>query len=691
MAQVPRAYPETQPPAAAATPWAAVLAITAVAAALRLYRLDHGGLWYDELIMARLTAGPWAPLWQDIWQQGRPPVYPLLAWAAGRVLGQSDAALRLLSVLAGTAAVPALFAVARRLFNQRVALLAAALLAVSPYQVYYSQEHRYYALLLLLGTLMLGWLLRAWRFGEPATTRIRGRRWGSWIAYVATAALLFYTHPIAALLLLSLGLAGVGLLLGRGITWRQGRAFLMSQVVILLLMMLWGLFPWVHGAPLLGEEDADLAQAVGIQPTPPPIDTTTPPDTLQLARGSRIDNAATGEAEVAREGNEGGDEGGNEGGGGGGILPWVQTPPWWGPVRTWLNFLFLGKKYVPPAALAVAGGLTLLGVAGAWWCGGVKRPGSRVGNPRQTDGGNDNDSASAAARGAGRAWWVTGWWALGPVLWLAVGAWLWQPIYVDRYVIPASAGLTVLLAAGLVRLSGRRVTDARPVCISTELIANHDLDHTDATPRPASASTHTDHNLAGPAPRRVLPLWVGVTATVLVMGSALVSYYRSPQKGAWPEAAGWVSGRLVAGERLAFASERGDPRESLHVRENWLWYAPTQRTRAVGLVQMQLPPRDIARQLRRLIRSPAEATASPDPQAEPDPADASAARDHGQVNAPPALWLVVWRDPDRPLYLEQAFADGPLSGVRLTELRRFFDLTLMRFVADPAPAPRHAE
>src|SRR5690606_24496795 len=139
-----------------------------------------------------------------------PPLYPILGWLWCGVLGTSDLAMRSLPALLGTLTVPAIFLAARRLFDARVALLSALLLAVSPYQVYYSQEHRYYALTLLLGTLSVWLLLRAMRFERVPSGEAEPPppRWG-WTLYVAASVLMFYAHAMTALLLGSLGIAGL--------------------------------------------------------------------------------------------------------------------------------------------------------------------------------------------------------------------------------------------------------------------------------------------------------------------------------------------------------------------------------------------------------------------------------------------------------------------------------------------------
>ena len=79
-----------------------------------------------------------------------PPLYHLLLAGWRRLAGDGDYALRLLSVLLGTAAIPATYLLGRTLFGRRAALVAALLATVAPLYVGYAQEAAMYALFALL-------------------------------------------------------------------------------------------------------------------------------------------------------------------------------------------------------------------------------------------------------------------------------------------------------------------------------------------------------------------------------------------------------------------------------------------------------------------------------------------------------------------------------------------------------------
>jgi 4-amino-4-deoxy-L-arabinose transferase-like glycosyltransferase len=90
----------------------------------------------------------------------RPPLYPVLLGTIYRITGAQEAAGRVLQILLGGAIVLLTYILARKLFSEGVALLAAALVAASPSLVFMSAylltENLYVALLLVFLILCSG-------------------------------------------------------------------------------------------------------------------------------------------------------------------------------------------------------------------------------------------------------------------------------------------------------------------------------------------------------------------------------------------------------------------------------------------------------------------------------------------------------------------------------------------------------
>jgi 4-amino-4-deoxy-L-arabinose transferase-like glycosyltransferase len=126
---------------------------------LRLWGLADKGLAYDEAataLMARATAAEIIAFhWRAAFEH--PPLWQLTMAGWSAIFGQNEAALRLLPALAGAAAIPLTWWWVRRLWpaEQAQRNWAAALVALSPTLVLYSQEARMYTLVVALALLSL--------------------------------------------------------------------------------------------------------------------------------------------------------------------------------------------------------------------------------------------------------------------------------------------------------------------------------------------------------------------------------------------------------------------------------------------------------------------------------------------------------------------------------------------------------
>lgn len=168
----------------------ALPAITLLALALRLTGVDGPPLklWDDFISLAIADqSGPGAVIRQLLGQQQpfvdfQPPLYPLLIHFVLKV-ARTDLAVRLPAVLAGTLAIPAMYLLARRLFSRESALFSCLVLAVSLYQIEYSQQVRPYALFLTLS------LLSMWLFHRLAAPDRDGSPWKADLAGYVLASL----------------------------------------------------------------------------------------------------------------------------------------------------------------------------------------------------------------------------------------------------------------------------------------------------------------------------------------------------------------------------------------------------------------------------------------------------------------------------------------------------------------------
>ena len=174
----------------ARSPLLAVLALTALGAALRFPTLDRQSFWLDELVTVSLLDRGLGDVLHEIPRtEATPFVYYVVAWLWGSVFGLGEVGIRSLSALAGTATIPVAYGAGAVLASRRAGLVAAGLVAVNPFLVWYAQEARSYALLSLFAAatvLAFGLALR----GDAR-----------WLAcWAALAALAIATHYFALFL-----------------------------------------------------------------------------------------------------------------------------------------------------------------------------------------------------------------------------------------------------------------------------------------------------------------------------------------------------------------------------------------------------------------------------------------------------------------------------------------------------------
>ena len=133
-----------------------VLLILVLATALRFYHIDYQSVWLDE-ICSILEANPdikWSDLEATIMlSDPHPPLYFALLKILFQLFGYTTLVARVFSAIVGVAGVYALYLLGKEINNKNTGLLAAFLLAINSFHIYYSQEVRMYALLVLLTVL----------------------------------------------------------------------------------------------------------------------------------------------------------------------------------------------------------------------------------------------------------------------------------------------------------------------------------------------------------------------------------------------------------------------------------------------------------------------------------------------------------------------------------------------------------
>lgn len=216
-----------------------LLTIVALGCFLRLYQIDGKGLWIDEAFSIWLSQQPVDEMlaWIVRIDQHPPLYYTLLHFWI--ILGNDPVTTRALSALCGTLTIPVIYLLGRRLDSDKVGLLAALLLAVSPFHVRAAQETRMYALLALNGALAL-YAFACLLLPRPPAFRINL----PWLGTVLFSAAALLTHNTAIFLPIAANLLVLGLALARRcgcprMSTFSLRAWLTAQLGVFLLWMPW--------------------------------------------------------------------------------------------------------------------------------------------------------------------------------------------------------------------------------------------------------------------------------------------------------------------------------------------------------------------------------------------------------------------------------------------------------------------
>ncbi|WP_435065124.1 glycosyltransferase family 39 protein [Halobaculum sp. EA56] len=385
---------------------AAPVAVVAVGAALRLFQLTDESVWLDEGIAYHTATRRSVPeIVFGLAGGPNPPLYFLFLHGWVDLAGTSLFALRLPSAVAGVASVALTYLLGRRLYDRRVGLLAAAVLALAQFHLEYAQMARMYAILVALTLGSFLWFVRYWEDGT--------RRAGA--AYLLVTVAMVYTHTFALFTVMAQAAFVAAAALREGTVRSTLRRWAPVGVAGTLLTG-----PWV----------VHLAARV-LRP-------------------------------VMRSG------GGPDGGGGVGSGIHVTLPPPHSLASAYVDYLMPLEPFVsgmrPWALPALAGTVVALGGAAA---AGVRplvagRLLDRSDGPAPTtDGGTavaGHATVPRSLRGRPRTRaLLLGSWAVVPVPVPFVLSYLVTPIFLHRYTIAASVGVFLLAAAGLARVRRRHL------------------------------------------------------------------------------------------------------------------------------------------------------------------------------------------------------------------------------------------
>jgi mannosyltransferase len=170
--------------------------ILILAFGLRLISINQS-LWLDEAanVVGSTQYSFWLFLTKYTLGDFHPPVYFAILWIWDHIFGISELSVRLPSVIFAVATVYLVFLIGKKIWNHNVGLLAALLLAISPLQLYYSQEARMYSFAAFAVALSFYFLLKIfedkkyiWWYGLSVGLVL----YADYVAYLIIPVQLFY-------------------------------------------------------------------------------------------------------------------------------------------------------------------------------------------------------------------------------------------------------------------------------------------------------------------------------------------------------------------------------------------------------------------------------------------------------------------------------------------------------------------
>ncbi|MFC2029637.1 hypothetical protein ACFLWA_02795 [Chloroflexota bacterium] len=220
-----------------------LIAILLAAFGLRMHRLGADSLWYDETVSVHLAGKSIPALISHTARDIHPPGYYLLLHAWGLLAGQSEFVAAFLSLFFGILLVALAYVLGARVFGPGAGLLAAFLVALSPFNLWYSQEVRMYTLGAALGMVLLTIVV-----GLVTQPRCTLPPWTRLLAYALFGAAGLWVLHYFAFLLLAVNLMVIGWWLHNRLQKSIQLSWLMrwmlAQAVALLLYAPWLPVAW---------------------------------------------------------------------------------------------------------------------------------------------------------------------------------------------------------------------------------------------------------------------------------------------------------------------------------------------------------------------------------------------------------------------------------------------------------------
>lgn len=158
---------------------------------LRFFHVYKGRLWADEIEVIHYSVNL-MPIIQYYSELRHPPLYFLVLHQWTGLFGIEQKDVKLLSVIFGTASILFIYLISRKMFGDNAGLISAALLSVSTFHIFYSQEVKNYSFVCLLALISFYYYLELLEYKNRKNK----------VLYVISSILLTFSHVFGYLMII---------------------------------------------------------------------------------------------------------------------------------------------------------------------------------------------------------------------------------------------------------------------------------------------------------------------------------------------------------------------------------------------------------------------------------------------------------------------------------------------------------
>lgn len=205
---------------------------------LRLFAsLKAGSFWFDEMFSVYSAQyDSLGDMWRFLIYENNPPLHNFILHFWINIFSASETAVRMPSLLFSVMSIGAIYVLGKKMFNERVGLIAAFFAGFTSFQIYYSVEARGYVLLQLLSIISLYFF---WSL-------LKENKKTGWLWYFVFILFLVYTHLFAWVVVVAQGCFVFFLFLRKKVDKKFLFSWIVAALGTLTFFLVWFLPSIVH-------------------------------------------------------------------------------------------------------------------------------------------------------------------------------------------------------------------------------------------------------------------------------------------------------------------------------------------------------------------------------------------------------------------------------------------------------------